>query len=1171
MKKQEVVKFTDKEALEDVLSGNLSRSHFATKHALAGMVWARIHGEIIPELEQNVNYKMNRGLLDFFKKNGTTKEIKTLARDLLKKYPALPDPTPIASNVKKPPTEAKAAEKKDPDYDHWEGLTDSTDDLTCHSLRVSAHDLYSSLCNNEEVFDKKMQAQFSLESPSEVIVNFIILFYLESWPQLSNVPYEEWGLAVMRWFIKKGFYQEVVAAMKEKNIDDRINIEVNYALDQFYNNTYHDQSTKIDIESLKYAKRDAEFWEKIRKGFLDGRGVLFLEALVASGAFDILFPAPNKNHSKLKKLLQAFDDKQHVKTYKNKKKKISASGQVEAMLLMAGLPDNASENEIKALYETYKISVPYTEEFVTLVKNCIEAPVESEEKQEAQIATEHPVIVAETTPVVEVVESEIVEKCEELPIEIEQVTLPQPLLEVTENPVVAIIIKQEVSNALTELYDHVYKDDSTEIKLENLKQISRDESFWNIINKGLVDGRGEQFFNALLNHGVFETVFPEQSSNDMLWKKFKKLLQTLDFKQSNKKNKLTPAEQIAAMLLAAGLPQDSSVKKIKELHKKYQLSVICTKQFISQVREYIDYSVLNNEEVIEVVEPEVVKASEPVEEAEVVKANQPVEEPEAVKANEPVEQAEPVEALKNDVETKDVNNTLPISSEIKESPVTTSPAAVESKTPASTAYKAVEIPKSDAPSLLLEFGQELKNITGEEALVGGSTAPNLLLKKAHHDWDIRLFQFDQTKLANILESKFNKTTPTRTWRIVKCKNILNTTHPIIRLRIWDEKLKQIQKVEIAIWQKAATEKLDDAVIRILNQGCDNSLSAMYAWITADKLEVKATPEIFEAFEKKQINIVNNRLDNFKEDIVRLLRLVLKKGEYKDFGDHPELKQCLQSPTPKECFQEQLRFPLQQKRVLTFFQKTFFARNGLVEAINLMHENFDIFQSLTGVSYDQCKDMLNILRCYDKSNPFTKSLAFCKFILTQFCLQHAHLERTERVKALNAWPFLNVIYQSVYYKSKVAIFPRQIFDDTIRLHLHREGGQELNQGNHNLQQLFSVDPKFHPKKALLQQRQIQTRRALQAMQAMQAMQAQAMQAQAMQPVQPQPRSSSGVIYQLLRVAPRAMNPRPLAMPYAAVALPQQTTAPTRNNRNNTCRGPVSSSQRPSQTRTRNNAR
>lgn len=359
--------------------------------------------------------------------------------------------------------------------------------------------------------------------------------------------------------------------------------------------------------------------------------------------------------------------------------------------------------------------------------------------------------------------------------------------------------------------------------------------------------------------------------------------------------------------------------------------------------------------------------------------------------------------------------------------------------PKALPYATIKL-KDPIPLGLIQFAHKLKELTNQDVFLGGSSVTGM---RPGRDGDLRLFG---NKKFFSLESLYRKLL---SWKeIVKCKIITHTAYPIIQAVLQYGSHKQ--KIELAIWDKKENETTDEAMIRILNTKSDLNVSSLYIPLTG-KLEIRGSQESIDSFQAQTLDVVNyqHRQKVFLEDPVRLLRLVVKKADHPEFNYGNGLTEILQRYSPESCFRSRLTEKLEQKRLVTFLQKTLFNRFKLVGAMHLMHDNFNIFTALTGIPFDdKLQNTLPVLEHYDDANDYARLVAFFVFAAVQFRL---HLPENLKARA-----------DKLYEWQLKWIMDSKLYGPHVHAAIERMVKENLNFNDENFNEKFSNIIKMVPK-------------------------------------------------------------------------------------------------------------
>ncbi len=186
---------------------------------------------------------------------------------------------------------------------------------------------------------------------------------------------------------------------------------------------------------------------------------------------------------------------------------------------------------------------------------------------------------------------------------IDVLTLQQLVDRATGNPIYEIAGEKSPLAILWEIYNIAYYGDnvvSVDLKtdVEKLKQVERDEKFWEVIRHGFLGGMGAFFLEGLKAYGAYEILFPpiqsesikNRETNDV-W--FKKRLQLLDKRYAENNGNVTHfSGKIAAMLVVKELSSSPSSEEIANIHKQYGILVPNDAKFAQHIRYLTDTSYL---------------------------------------------------------------------------------------------------------------------------------------------------------------------------------------------------------------------------------------------------------------------------------------------------------------------------------------------------------------------------------------------------------------------------------------------------------------------------------------------------------------------------------------------------------------------------------------------------
>lgn len=147
------------------------------------------------------------------------------------------------------------------------------------------------------------------------------------------------------------------------------------ALKQIYNQVYQDDVPVIiseqDKTALKNINRDARFWRVIQDGFVNGKGILFLNQLKEQGIYSILFPALNpmkqtQDETWFEIYIENIDD--NVKNKNEGFFKNPFRTHIQLLLIAKELSSPVSLDQVKMISAAYKTTITLDKAFEEHVK-----------------------------------------------------------------------------------------------------------------------------------------------------------------------------------------------------------------------------------------------------------------------------------------------------------------------------------------------------------------------------------------------------------------------------------------------------------------------------------------------------------------------------------------------------------------------------------------------------------------------------------------------------------------------------------------------------------------------------------------------------------------------------------------------------------------------------------
>lgn len=315
------------------------------------------------------------------------------------------------------------------------------------------------------------------------------------------------------------------------------------------------------------------------------------------------------------------------------------------------------------------------------------------------------------------------------------------------------------------------------------------------------------------------------------------------------------------------------------------------------------------------------------------------------------------------------------------------------KSPRSPSYYYFNIDRNPSLDNLIALANYIKAFTGQPVMLGGSAVPDLYLRKEHlSDWDFRAFgdHCNPQDLAAHL-SKFPG--------VSHCRIIQGAHQSVIRFNFKDG--DRIREIEVALWEKKPEESLHTAMMQHLQHG-DTNLSSTYTPLTEgstnNKMEIIGYSEYcLISLLDQMIDTIKDPEETFKEDPIRILRLLKSSMEYPTFALHSRVRLALSLENMRAWFRPYLTtLDLKEKnqhqgRLATTLKSLFFrdlpnrtkfsdvvatmANWGVLEAITDMPCTDKIEKTLYLLTeYNNIRDPENALDADDQFHMFNAFLA-----------------------------------------------------------------------------------------------------------------------------------------------------------------------------------------------------
>jgi tRNA nucleotidyltransferase/poly(A) polymerase len=316
------------------------------------------------------------------------------------------------------------------------------------------------------------------------------------------------------------------------------------------------------------------------------------------------------------------------------------------------------------------------------------------------------------------------------------------------------------------------------------------------------------------------------------------------------------------------------------------------------------------------------------------------------------------------------------------------------------------------PKGLLKLAKDIKEHLGSTLILTGGAVTNLLLNRPNpNDYDCLIFNVELSVLCETL-TNLNYPKP----------RIVGANYPVLKLKFHDGE----QSIEIDFGTYSSQDpNLHSNMIKILKKR-DFKLCALYIELKdAALLEIKGYGRAIRSVHLKQVSIVDNKQDVFKEDPIRFLRLTKIKCQYPDFSNDSFLNHVLKHTCLKTCFEQFLKTELNQFRLGTSLEQLFMrfevskvidemGRLGLIEAMtnipyhkiqphlhlleryctNQIKKRVQIHKYPQELKHDE-EDFLRNLRAYEIK------LCFYHFILSIYCLNNPS-------ESIKSWIFNQVM-------------------------------------------------------------------------------------------------------------------------------------------------------------------
>ncbi len=165
------------------------------------------------------------------------------------------------------------------------------------------------------------------------------------------------------------------------------------------------------------------------------------------------------------------------------------------------------------------------------------------------------------------------------------------------------IVGNHLIDILKTLYRAAYEEESVlektiadtlKKRIAELEDFPRDDAFWTLLQDGFTQGCGAEFFNILLEYGLYTLLFPpdnifEQSANDTWLTQRLTLIDT-----SYKKGERSYKNKAAALLVVKELPPIWNSEDLHKIHAKYQIPFPCDAEF----KRHVHYLKAKKEEFL---------------------------------------------------------------------------------------------------------------------------------------------------------------------------------------------------------------------------------------------------------------------------------------------------------------------------------------------------------------------------------------------------------------------------------------------------------------------------------------------------------------------------------------------------------------------------------------------
>lgn len=256
--------------------------------------------------------------------------------------------------------------------------------------------------------------------------------------------------------------------------------------------------------------------------------------------------------------------------------------------------------------------------------------------------------------------------------------------------------------------------------------------------------------------------------------------------------------------------------------------------------------------------------------------------------------------------------------------------------------------KNRLPKGLLNLAKDIQKHLGSSLILTGGAVTNLFLNRPNpNDYDCLIFNVELSVLCETL-ANLNYPNP----------RIVGTDYPVLKLKFHDGE----QAIEIDFSTYFSHDpNLHSNMIKILKKR-DFKLCALYIELKDEEsLEIKGYGGAIRSMHLRQVSIVDNKQDVFKQDPIRFLRLAKIKCQYPDFSNDGFLNHVLKHTCLKTCFEEFLKQKHHQLRLGTILEQLFM-RFEMSKVIDEMGR-LGLIEAMTNIPYHKIQPHLHLLETY----------------------------------------------------------------------------------------------------------------------------------------------------------------------------------------------------------------